>query len=188
MNSRGAARRRRSSRQAASACCLGYPDDRRASPRLHLLRAALAEDAARQADELCAAARILAIARDPLDDPAAALRRCLRPVAASTPLPVVLDRRRHPPPRRGAGRVQAALPRQRLPGRHPRRAARLPADGAGVRGDRRPRRRDRAAAGVPAQPRAAPAGSGARPHAVRRRGRRGVRDAAGRLAAPTARP
>ena len=47
------------------------------------------------------------------------------------------------------GRVQGALPRQRLAGRHPRRADRLPADGAGVRRDRRPGGRTGAAAGVP---------------------------------------
>ena len=48
------------------------------------------------------------------------------------------------------GRFKTAYRAQRLPRRHPRRAARLPPDGAGVRGAASTRRRARAAAGVPA--------------------------------------
>ena len=52
------------------------------------------------------------------------------------------------------GRFKAAY-RKRLPRRHARRAARLPADGPRVRRLRRPRRRPRAAPGIPTEPRAA---------------------------------
>ena len=166
----------------------GLPRRRRARRRLPLLaRGRWPSCPTRRRASLGA---FLDVLRDatPLADAAAPLRRRLRPVPQARALPVLLDRRRHPPPRRGAGRVQAALPRQRLPGRHPRRAARLPAAGAGVRRGRRPG--DGAALLQEYRPslellRLALVERSA---AVRRRGRGGLRDPARRLAGRPARP
>ena len=114
----------------------------------------------------------------------------VRPLPQARALPVLLDRRRHPAPRRGAGPVQAALPAPAASWSTP--AASCPttcrwcsssprcADPDAGRG---------AAAGVPAEPRAAPARAGRgrrRPYAGVRRGR--LRDAAGRVARRPAPP
>ena len=114
--------------------------------------------------------------------PPAGLRRGVRHDQEAGALPVVLDRRGHPATRRGPRTVQSAVPGQRLAGRHPGRADGLPAHGAGVRRDRRPGGRPRAAAGVPPQPRAAQVRA-ARHRQPVRRGRPGsLRHAARRLA------
>ena len=96
---------------------------------------------------------------------------------------VVLDRRRHPPTRRGADRRSSSA--TAAPASWSTPTASCPTTCRwcwSTRPDGRPERRRRAAAGVPAQSRAAPVGAGRQAHPVRRRGRRGVRDPAGRLA------
>ena len=102
------------------------------------------------------------------------------------PLPDLVDRRRDPPPRRGARSAQGALPGQPAPSSHGR-AARLPAGGAGVR---------RAADRTSGSRCCRSTGAGLEllrlaldrvRHAVRRRAAGGLRAAAGAVAARTRR-
>ena len=95
------------------AWCLDYPDGRAASTGCPLLRAPWPSSRLRRSRR---ARRALL---DHLGDhaartPPARLRRHLRPQPQARALPVLLDRRRHPPTRRGARAVQDALPGQRL--------------------------------------------------------------------------
>ena len=138
--------------------CLAYPDDE----LLDRLPAARARPLAEQPD--CARARRLGAFLVGHLGSHAARRTCSAPTSTCS-----TSSRKHAlylsywtdgdTRRRGEvlGAVQERVPRQRLPRRHPRRAARLPADGARVRRRRRPGGGRGAAAGVPAEPRAAPA-------------------------------
>ena len=107
----------------------------------------------------------------------------LRPVPQARALPVLLDRRRHPPPRRGAGRVQGSATAPAASSSTPTASCPTTCRGAGVR-----RRSPTPTAGERCcrsyRPslellRLALAEDGT---AVRRGGRRGLRDPARRLA------
>ena len=76
------------------------------------------------------------------------LRRNLRSATAIHDVPDLLDQRRHPQPRARNARLRPGVPRCRLPAAG-RRGPRLPAGGARVRGDRRPRCGAAAAGRVP---------------------------------------
>ena len=131
-------RRRRAARPATTASCTSSQDGASTTPARssspHCPRCvrpwrSTATHRARPSWRVCSTTSVGPI----VAAPPAHLRRHLRPQPQACALPVLLDRRGHPPTRRGAGTVQDGIPQQRSRRRHPRGAARLPADGARVR-------------------------------------------------------
>ena len=127
----------------AAAWCLAYPDEELIG-RVPLMRAALAELPRRPRRTSCAV--LDRLESTPLDRDPGPLRARVRPRASATPCTCPTGPTGTPGAAARSWRdFKKTLPAKRLPGGHPRRTARLPADGPRVRRRGGPRRRPRAA-------------------------------------------